>query len=135
MVLGVIRQESAFDPRADSRAGARGLMQIMPAVGVRLASKRGEKDFATDRLYTTDLNLELGCQLFAEELRRAQGSLPQALAAYNAGSEPAERWRRRLQPEEPPELYLDVAEYLETRNYLDRVLGGAETYRRVYGLQ
>ncbi|HZM17469.1 MAG TPA: transglycosylase SLT domain-containing protein [Candidatus Krumholzibacteria bacterium] len=134
VVLGVIRQESAFDPRADSRAGARGLMQIMPAVGVRLASQRGEGNLPPERLYATDLNLELGCQLFAEELRRAQGSLPQALAAYNAGSDPAEKWRRRLQPEEPPELYLDVAEYLETRNYLDRVLGGAETYRRVYDL-
>lgn len=134
VVLGVIRQESAFDTHADSRAGARGLMQIMPAVGRELAAQRGMAALPADRLYDPTLNIDLGCQLFADELRRAGGSLPQALAAYNAGSEPAEKWQRRLHPEEPPELYLDVAEYLETRNYLERVLGGAATYRRVYAL-
>ncbi len=135
VVLGLIRQESAFDARADSRVGARGLMQLMPAVGKRLAARQGTPVAGLDDLYDQAINVELGCLLFAEELQRAQDWLPQALAAYNAGSEPAEKWRRRLRAEEPPELYLDVAEYVETRNYLDRVLGGAAIYRRVYGLQ
>lgn len=134
VMLALMRQESAFDPRADSRAGARGLMQLMPAVGKRVAHEQGRPDLASDGLYDPSLNVQLGCQLFSEELERAGGDLPQTLAAYNAGSEPAAIWARRLRPEEPRELYLDVAEYLETRNYLDRVLLGAQTYRRVYGL-
>jgi len=134
VILGLIRQESAFDPRADSRVGARGLMQLMPAVGNRLARQQGNPITGLDELYDPAVNIELGCSLFAEEMQRAQDWLPQALAAYNAGSEPAEKWRRRLRAAEPPELYLDLAEYLETRNYMDRVLGGAAIYRRVYGL-
>jgi hypothetical protein len=70
----------------------------------------------------------------AEEMERADGRLPQALAAYNAGGDLARAWAARLGPQEPPELYIDVAEYAETRTYLKTVLGNIETYRRLYAL-
>jgi tetratricopeptide (TPR) repeat protein len=133
-ILAVMRKESAFEPWVDSPAGARGLMQVMPAVGARLARELGRTQFHPDDLYDPEWNITLGCRLFASEIARAGGRLPQALAAYNAGNEPAEEWWRRLRPGEPPELYLDVAEYLETRTYLEGVLGSLEVYHRVYGL-
>jgi soluble lytic murein transglycosylase len=129
-----MRQESAFDPRIDSGAGARGLMQIMPEVGRRLAGPAASATWHADRLYEADVNLELGCTLLAEELNRAGGRLPQALAAYNAGGDLARAWAARLGPQDPPEMYLDVAEYAETRTYLKTVLGNIETYRRLYAL-
>jgi soluble lytic murein transglycosylase len=134
VVLAVMRHESAFDPRIDSPAGARGLMQLMPEVGLRLARQTGQRQTHVDDLYDPVLNMTLGCRLFSQELRRAQGRVEQALAAYNAGSGPAAKWIQRLQPQEPRELYLDVAEYVETRSYLERVLGSGEVYRRLYDL-
>ncbi|UCE02172.1 MAG: transglycosylase SLT domain-containing protein [Candidatus Latescibacterota bacterium] len=134
-ILALMRHESAFDARIDSHAGARGLMQLMPAVGLQVARELGRSNTHINDLYDPITNMTLGCQLFSEELARAQGHVSRALAAYNAGSEPAARWWRRLRPEEPRELYLDVAEYVETRSYLERVLGSQEVYRRIYGLQ
>jgi soluble lytic murein transglycosylase len=132
--LAIMRHESAFDTQVDSRAGARGLMQLMPAVGRTVAQSMGREGFHIDDLYDAHINFTLGCRLLSEELQRARWNLPQALAAYNAGSEPAARWAGRLRAEEPPELYLDVAEYYETRSYLERVLGSTEVYRRLYQL-
>ena len=131
VLLGLVRQESAFDVRIDSRVGARGLMQLMPLVGARLAASG---DFHPDDLYRAEVNLELGCRLLADELRLAEGHLPQALAAYNAGADRAAQWATRLHAHEPEELYLDLAEFYETRDYLKNVLGNIEMYRRLYAL-
>ncbi len=134
VLLGLVRQESAFDVRIDSRVGARGLMQLMPVVGARLATAGGDGDFHPDDLYRADINLELGCRLLADELRAANGHLPQALAAYNAGADRAAQWATRIHRHEPEELYLDLAEFYETRDYLKNVLGNIEMYRRLYAL-
>jgi soluble lytic murein transglycosylase len=133
-VLGLARQESAFDARIDSGAGARGLMQLMPEVGRRLWNDAGRDAWHVDRLYDPAVNVELGCVLLAEELKRSGGNLPQALAAYNAGGEVAEKWMSRLGANDPPEMYVDLVEYAETRSYLKNVLGNIETYRRLYAL-
>jgi soluble lytic murein transglycosylase len=133
-LLGLMRQESAFDPNIDSAAGARGLMQIMPHVGRRLAAGAGVPGLHPDDLYDPEINMRLGCALLAEELRHAGGDLPQALAAYNAGGDRAATWQGRIGAGEPRELYVDLVEFSETRNYLKSVLGNAETYRRLYAL-
>jgi soluble lytic murein transglycosylase len=134
-LLAVMRQESGFDPRVDSRAGARGLLQVMPAVGTRLAPQVGRDPFHIDDLYDPATNIAIGSTLLARELEGAKIGMPQALAAYNAGPDVAARWAARLQPHEPRELYADLAEYFETRTYIERVLGSAAAYRRIYGLQ
>lgn len=134
LVLGLMRQESAFDARIDSRAGARGLMQIMPHVGRRVAAGQGIDNLHPDRLYDVATNIGLGCDLLASELRTARGNVLQALAAYNAGADRAATWVERLRANEPPELYIDLAEFYETRTYLETVLGNAEWYRGRYGL-
>lgn len=133
-LLGLMRQESAFDPRIDSAVGARGLMQLMPEVARHLAAEEGWSDFHPDLLYDAASNAALGCTLLADEMGRAGGDVMQALAAYNAGADVAAAWRARLGAREPAELYVDVAEYAETRNYLKTVMGNAETYRRLYAL-
>jgi soluble lytic murein transglycosylase len=133
-LLGLMRQESAFDPAVDSGAGARGLMQIMPEVGRRLWPAGERQPYHADVLYQPDTNIALGCKLLAAEIQRARGDVPQALAAYNAGGDAAESWARRLGPQDPPEMYVDLVEYSETRNYLKTVLGNIENYRRLYAL-
>jgi soluble lytic murein transglycosylase len=133
-LLGLMRQESAFDPRIDSAAGARGLMQVMPAVGRQLAARAGDTGFHPDALYDADTNIELGSKLLADEIRHAGGDLAQALAAYNAGGDRAATWASRIGAGEPHELYVDLVEFAETRNYLKTVLGNIEMYRRLYAL-
>jgi soluble lytic murein transglycosylase len=129
-----MRQESAFDPSIDSGVGARGLMQLMPEVAKRMWHDAGKGDLHPDALYQPEISIELGCELLADEMRRAKGDVAQALAAYNAGGDVAETWKSRLGPKDPPEMYIDLAEYAETRTYLETVLGNTETYRRLYAL-
>jgi soluble lytic murein transglycosylase len=87
------------------------------------------------RLYAPASNIELGCALLAEELSNApMANVPQRLAAYNAGGDIAQNWRSRLSASDPPEMYVDLVEYAETRSYLKNVLGNVETYRRLYAL-
>ena len=86
LMAGLIRQESAFDPAARSRADARGLMQVMPAVGADYARSEGIGDWETVLLYQPDLNVHFGLKHFAERLVACDGQIEATLAAYNAGS-------------------------------------------------
>lgn len=134
MILhAVVRQESAFDVEAISRAGARGLMQLMPQTALRVA-KQLKVPYSRKRL-TRDptYNLRLGQAYLAQMLDEYDGSLILAFAAYNAGPVRVERWLQRY-GDPGPNIYaaIDWAEsipFTETRNYVQRVLENLAVYR------
>lgn len=140
LVLGVIRQESAFDLDARSHAGAMGLMQLMPGTAKLVAGKLAlpyrPEALTRDARY----NMALGSAYLGGLIRDFDGSLVMALAGYNAGPSRARRWvQEQGDPRESLEKALDWIElipFYETRNYVQRVLENATVYRwRLHGPQ
>ncbi len=140
LVLSVIRQESEFDPRAVSRAGARGLMQLMPPTARRIARSM-RLSYSTRRLIADpDYNVRLGSAYLREMLDRFDGSYPLALAAYNAGPQRVARWLRKFGDPRRSEVdmidWIERIPFAETRNYVQRVLEALHIYRvRLVGTQ
>ena len=131
IVAALAAQESTFDAGIRSSAGAVGLMQIMPATGRGFARKMGIKPFSTGRLTEPEVNVAIGTQYFAE-LMRQFGGAAYALAGYNAGEHRVIRWRSE-RPGLPDDEWIDDIPFPETQNYVKRILGTAEDYRRLYG--
>jgi soluble lytic murein transglycosylase len=130
VVAGLIRQESTFDTEAVSRAGACGLMQVLPSTGKQLA-KQLHLHYAQKKLFDPEFNLTLGTVYFKALLRSAGGP-EQALAAYNAGEDRIAFWSAERKFEEIPELVESIP-FTETREYVQIVLRNAEAYRMIYG--
>ncbi len=126
----LIRQESNFTPGATSGAGARGLMQVMPAVGQAVA--RGLRFPVWDPvlLYQADVNVQLGMAHLAELLERYDRPV-HVLAAYNAGASRVERWKEKRGVDDP-ELFAERIPYAETRDYVRIIQRTAEFYRSLY---
>ena len=131
LVAALIAQESTFDKDIGSSAGAIGLMQIMPATGRRWARRLGIRNFSTKRLTVAETNVRIGTAYFAD-LMKQFGSDHAALAAYNAGESRVVRWQRE-RPGVPRDEFIDDIPFPETQNYVKRILGTAEDYRRLYG--
>jgi soluble lytic murein transglycosylase len=131
LVAGLIRQESSFNPRAVSIAGARGLMQLMPTVGAALARGRGYPVWNPALLFEPDVSLELGTAHLASSLKPGT-SVARALAAYNAGGSRVARWSQRPGTDDP-ELFAEWIPFTETRDYVRIVQRNADIYRALYG--
>ena len=131
LVAALIRQESSFDPAARSRAGARGLMQVMPGTA-RQAAQRSGVEWNDQFLRVPDANIHVGATHLASLLRHYGGELAPALAAYNAGLTPVERWRRRFIEARDPVLFTERIPYAETRGYVRTVLRNWSLYRVLY---
>jgi soluble lytic murein transglycosylase len=129
VIFSLIRQESFFDPRAVSGAGAVGLMQLMPDTA-RAVGKRLGRGVGREELFDPQVNIRLGTAFFLERLDRF-GNLPAALAGYNAGENRVARWNRALAPL-GEELFIELIPYTETRDYVRRILAGATMYGRLY---
>jgi soluble lytic murein transglycosylase len=133
LVAGLIRQESSFNPRAVSVAGARGLMQLMPSVGASIAKGRGYPLWNPALLFDPDVSLELGTAHLATSLKG--GDAPaRALAAYNAGASRVARWTQRPGTDDP-ELFAELIPFTETRDYVRIVQRNADVYRALYSLK
>ena len=131
LIAGLIRQESSFNPKAISPAGARGLMQLLPSVGASIARSRRYPTWNPALLLDPDVSLELGTAHLATSLKR--GTPPvRALAAYNAGGSRLTRWLRRPGADDP-ELFAEWIPYTETRDYVRIVQRNAGIYRALYG--
>jgi soluble lytic murein transglycosylase len=127
-------QESVFRARAVSPAGARGLMQIMPAAARQHAAELGIAGNADD-LVRPDVNLAVG-QLHLTSLRNCaatQGLLPKVIAAYNAGPLPVARWNSQIHDQGDPLLWMESVPYWETRGYVTTVLRNYWMYERQAG--
>jgi soluble lytic murein transglycosylase len=130
LVAALIRQESSFTPRAVSRAGARGLMQVMPNVGRSIARSRGYPLWDPALLFDPAANLELGTSHLAAALRQ-HPDLTRALAAYNAGDSRVRRWNRKAGVADP-EVFAERIPFDETRDYVRIVQRNVEMYRVLY---
>ena len=131
LVAAVMREESAFGPAAISRAGARGLMQLMPATARKVARALAMPDPLPDGLHAPTLNLTLGTAYLAQVLEEFGGNLPLALAAYNAGPQAVRRWLQEI-PTADPDRFIEAIPYAETREYVKRVLASHRQYHALY---
>ena len=130
LVAGLIRQESAFEPKALSHAGAVGLMQVEPMTALKMAHELRVR-YARARLTDPGYNLQLGSRYLAN-LIQSFGTPEAALAAYNAGEDHVMEWTTG-------QKYLETAEFVEsipfteTREYVQIVIRNADVYRQIYG--
>jgi soluble lytic murein transglycosylase len=131
LVAALIAQESTFDPKIRSVANAWGLMQIVPATGRRLARSLGIRRFSTPMLTNPETNIRLGT-LYFSRLVEQFGGTHFALASYNAGENRVVRWKAE-RPGVDQDEFIDDIPFPETQNYVKRILGTAEDYRRLYG--
>ena len=137
LVLSVIRQESFFNEAAVSRAGAIGLMQIMPQTGRKLARRFGLDAFHRRQLFDPGLSIQLGTRYLGEQVRAfsdaAGGGLrfQLGLAAYNAGPHVARRWLERF-PLDDVDLFVERIPYRETRLYVKKVLKSYTIYKALH---
>ena len=131
IVAALVAQESTFDPSVRSSANAWGLMQILPSTGRRLAAALGIRRFSTSMLTNGDTNIRLGT-LYFKRLVQQFGGTYYALASYNAGENRVVRWKAERPGLEEDE-FIDDIPFPETQNYVKRILGTAEDYRRLYG--
>ena len=133
LVLGVIRQESAFNARTVSRSDARGLMQLLPSTGREVYQRIGMAAFRNDLLFDPRLNVRLGTQYLGRLADTHRGNLILALAAYNAGPERVKRWLQELSTADWDE-FIERLPFEETRLYVKSVLRNYGVYQRLYGL-
>ncbi len=137
VTLGLIRQESSFDVGAASPVGARGLMQLMPLTAQAIAKRVGEQTSLI--ALTTDAahNMRLGTAYLRDTLDRFDGSLPLALAAYNAGPNRVLEWLAANGDPRKGEVdmvdWIELIPFSETRNYVQRVLENVVIYRAKRG--
>lgn len=125
--MAVARQESAFMPDAKSRAGALGVMQLMPGTAKLVAGKLGVS-YANNRSLTEPgLNIKLGTHYLGQMLRRFDNNRILASAAYNAGPGRVQRW---LNPNLPFDVWIEIIPFKETRNYVQNVLMFSNIYSR-----
>jgi soluble lytic murein transglycosylase len=136
-ILGLIRQETEFDPDAVSRSGARGLMQLMPASAKTDAIRAGLPWRPNDLTSDPNYNIQLGMAEFQTYVGDWNGSLVLAIASYNAGRNNVRKWLAtngdpRLAATDPID-WIESIPFGETRNYVQRVLENAQIYRNRLG--
>lgn len=134
LVFAVMRQESRFDPRLVSSAGATGLMQILPSTAQHVRERNadiGSDDASRDALFDPSRNMELGQRYLSELLGMPDidGNLFLAAAAYNAGPGNLARWRRDLSDITDPLLFIESLSFGETRDYVEKVMANFWIYR------
>ncbi|MGB8275622.1 MAG: lytic transglycosylase domain-containing protein, partial [Alphaproteobacteria bacterium] len=133
LVLAMMRQESAFDTLAESSAGAKGLLQLMPTTAKQMARSLGMR-FSHQRLHSDpDYNIKLGTAYLSGLLNQYDGSYVLALAAYNAGPARLRGWMKDFGDPRSPDVdavdWIELIPYGETRDYVQRVLENLQVYR------
>ncbi|MBU0510983.1 MAG: transglycosylase SLT domain-containing protein [Chloroflexi bacterium] len=130
-LFSVVRQESLFEGFVHSSAGARGLMQIMPATGESIAINAGwPPGYTAEDLYRPKVSITLGADYLDSQRDYFDGDMLAALAAYNAGPGNAAIWQDLSGGD--PDLFLEIIRYEETRNYIRGIYEVFGIYRRLY---
>jgi soluble lytic murein transglycosylase len=131
LVASLIRQESEFNPAAISPANAMGLMQLLPGVGKGTARELKIRHFSTDQLLNPNTNLQLGTRYFKHMVDHYDGQVEYALAAYNAGEDRVDQWRKDGNFKSVEE-FVESIPFTETREYVQAIMRNAVLYRLLY---
>jgi soluble lytic murein transglycosylase len=126
--FAIARRESSFMPDAQSSAGAKGLMQIMPATAKELKGRRVDNWY----LYNAENNIELGTKYLRELLDKNKGNHVLATASYNAGPHRIKKWLKYGKTM-PADVWIETIPFKETRNYVKSVLAYQEIYQHKPG--
>ncbi len=129
LLYAIMRQESRFEPSVTSAAGARGLAQVLPTTGESVARLLGMSNFDAADLFKPSVNIPIGAAFLAQQLKRFDGEVWAAVAAYNAGPNAVPRWQNASSD---PDAQIEAVDYPETRTYLQRVLGNWAMYHMLY---
>jgi len=135
LVLAVIRQESEFDPKANSAVGAKGMMQVMTYTA-KLIAKQAKLPYSKSKLKSDpNYNIKLGSFYLSSLLEEYEGSYPFALAAYNAGPKRVKYWKKINGNPQKGNIdyinWIELIKFKETRNYVQRVLENVNVYKYI----
>ncbi|MGM0365151.1 MAG: transglycosylase SLT domain-containing protein [Actinomycetota bacterium] len=130
-ILAVMRQESRFQPEVSSFAGARGLMQIMPATGQGIAQKLGMDNFHVEQLYNPEKSIMMGASYLRDQLDNFDGNKYYASGAYNGGPGAMAGWISRWGDKDIYEFVENIP-YDETRDYVKKVMANYYLYHMLY---
>ena len=131
-MAALIRQESAFNPKATSGAGAMGLMQVMPPTARGVARSLGIRSFSAEMLHQPEVNVRIGSHFLADVMQTWGGRTDFVLAAYNAGPSRMARWRRFPEARDR-DLFMERIPFDETRDYVRVVQLNTRIYGMLYG--
>lgn len=133
MIYGLIRRESAFNEKALSPVGARGLMQIMPGTGKQIARALQERLHNQTGLFDASTNIKYGAYYYKHLLDQFNGRYVLAAAAYNAGPRKVQQWLPGKTPL-AADIWIEIIPFKETRAYVSAVLTYALIYQKRLGL-
>jgi soluble lytic murein transglycosylase len=131
LLLAMVRQESFFNPRAGSPAGALGLTQVIEPTGEAIAADLGYNGFELEDLYQPSLSLQFGAHYLREQLDAFDGNIYHALAAYNGGPGNAQRWAEESDGD--ADRFFEEIDFSESRLYVELVGENLARYRDLYG--
>lgn len=131
LVFAIIRAESKYQTGAESAAGAKGLMQIMPETAMWIADKKGVDGFKVEDLHDPETNISFGCWYLNNLAHEFNGNVPLTIASYNAGRGKVQNWIAEGIWDGDPEQ-IDKIPLPETRVYVKNVLKNYEAYKAIY---
>jgi soluble lytic murein transglycosylase len=133
LIHAIMRQESGFNPKVTSPAGAMGLMQLMPKTASAIAKKKGYRHHDGKLHSDPSYNILVGTHYFKEMLDQFQGSYLLAIAAFNCGPGPVQRWIERYGDPRTNQIdtvdFIESIPYSETREYVKSVLTNFYIYQ------
>lgn len=132
LVWGIMRAESTYRRDAISPVGALGLMQVMPFTAHKVASLIGDKDFKAPMLLEPETAVKIGSRYLKRLMDRFDNTIPLVAAGYNAGPHRVKNWLVSFGGLETDE-FIEHIPFLETRNYVKRVVSNAYVYSKLYG--
>ena len=132
LLYAIARKESLFDPKAVSRVGAMGLMQMMPRTYETNRKRAGLPKLKEGELPGPEESILAASQEFADLFKRFDNSLPLVIMAYNGGPHAVDRWLSRS-GDLPLDVFVEKVGFVETRNYVRRVTRNLVRYRQLHG--
>ncbi len=133
LVYAIIHTESKFDPYAVSSADAKGLMQLRDETAIDCAKSLKIKNFIPDQLFEPAINIRLGCCYLNKLIKRYNGNLENAVAAYNGGPGNVDAWLKNDKYSNGNDG-LSYIPFTETRNYVKKVMEAQRRYTELYNL-
>ncbi len=132
LVWGIMRAESQYRRDAISPVGALGLMQVMPFTGHKVAGLLGDKNFIAPQLLEPEVAIRIGSRYLKRLMDTFENTIPLVAAGYNAGPHRVKTWLASFGTLETDE-FIEHIPFLETRNYVKRVISNAQVYAQLYG--